>query len=76
MSVLPQISGLKLVKALKRDSWIEIHQIGSHLKMVKYLQPVGKRTIIVPMHKVLKKGTLAQIMKDSGVTLEKLKKLL
>lgn len=76
MSILPQLSGAKLVKALKRDGWIEVRQVGSHFKMVKYHKPVGKSTLIIPMHKVIKKGTLAQILKDSGVTIEKLKKLL
>lgn len=45
MSILPQISGPKLVKALKRDGWLEVHQVGSHLKLIKNLQPLGKRTI-------------------------------
>lgn len=72
MPKLPQISGKKLVKALKKDGWVEIGQKGSHVKLVKYLKPVGKATVIVPQHRVLKKGTLARILKDSRLSLEKL----
>jgi predicted RNA binding protein YcfA (HicA-like mRNA interferase family) len=73
---LPQISGKDLVKALKKDGWEIIKQEGSHMKLVKYHQPVGKTTVIIPQHKIIKKGTLSRILKDSKMSLEKLKKLL
>lgn len=73
MSKLPQISGEKLVKALQRDGWVEVSQRGSHRKLIK---PDIRRTIIVPMHKTIKKGTLSSILKDAYVTVEKLRKLL
>ncbi|HCS78122.1 TPA: hypothetical protein DIV55_00070 [Patescibacteria group bacterium] len=76
MSNLPQISGNQLVKAFKRDGWKEKSQKGSHLKLIKILTPVGKNTIIVPLHKTLKKGTLGSILKDAKISVEKLKKLL
>ena len=76
MAKLPQVSGTDLVRVFKKDSWIVIRQKGSHIKLIKYLKQVGKSTIIIPQHKVLKKGTLARILKDSGVSIEKLKKLL
>jgi len=76
MPKLPQISGPTLTKALKKDGWIEVGQKGSHKKLVRHLQPIGKATIIIPQHKVLKKGTLSIILKRSGLTAKKLKKLL
>lgn len=75
MPKLPQISGRDLVKALTKDDWVTISQRGSHIKMVKKFQ-VGKATVIVPQHKVIKKGTLSAILKDAGVSVEKLKELL
>ncbi len=76
MSNLPQLSGDKLVKALKREGWIEKSQKGSHLKLVRSLIPAGKKTIIVPMHKIIKKGTLNSILKQANISPEKLKQLL
>lgn len=76
MSNLPQISGKKLVSIFQKDGWYLVSQKGSHIKLRKDSKPVGKTTIIVPNHKVIKKGTLTGILKDSGMNLEKLRKLL
>jgi predicted RNA binding protein YcfA (HicA-like mRNA interferase family) len=73
MPKLPQISGKKLVKILERDGWYKIGQKGSHLKLRKDFDPVGKRIVTVPMHKTIKKGTLSTILKDSGLDFKKLK---
>lgn len=75
MPKLPQISGKSLVKALKRDGWEEISQKGSHLKLSKHHE-FGKITVIVPMHHIIKKGTLNGILKDANVSREKLLELL
>lgn len=76
MPRLPQISGKRLAKIFKRDGWYEVGTEGSHLKMRKNLHPMGQRTVIIPQHRVLKKGTLSGILKDSGISIEKLRKLL
>lgn len=76
MTNLPQTSGKKLVKAFLKDDWYFVSQKGSHVKLRKNLKPVGKSTIIIPQHKVLKKGTLSGILKDSGMDIKKLRKLL
>lgn len=76
MSNLPQVSGEKLVIAFKKDGWYLVGQKGSHIKLRKDLKPIGKSTIIIPNHKIIKKGTLTGILKDSSMSLEKLKSLL
>ncbi|KKU95970.1 hypothetical protein A3A64_04630 [Candidatus Gottesmanbacteria bacterium RIFCSPLOWO2_01_FULL_48_11] len=76
MGKLPQISGVALVRALKRDGWQEMSQKGSHLKLIKHLKPIGTARVIVPMHRVLKKGTLHGILKDAALSREKLLRLL
>ena len=76
MTKLPQVSGASLTKVFEKDGWVIVSQKGSHRKLIKHLKPVGKATIIIPQHKVLKKGTLARILKDGGLTIEKLKKTL
>jgi predicted RNA binding protein YcfA (HicA-like mRNA interferase family) len=67
MPKLPQISGRELVKILQKDGWLLVGQKGSHVKLRKFLQPFGQRTVIIPLHKVLKKGTLSGILKDTSL---------
>jgi predicted RNA binding protein YcfA (HicA-like mRNA interferase family) len=76
MSNLPQVSGRELTKAFLKEGWYLASQRGSHVKLRLDLKPVGKATVIIPQHKVIKKGTLGRILKDGGMTLEKLKKLI
>lgn len=76
MPKLPQISGKELVKAFLKDGWFKVSQKGSHIKLRKNLKPQGKATVIIPLHRTLKKGTLSGILKDSGMSLEKLRRLL
>ncbi len=75
MPKLPQFSGRELVKIFKKDGWQEISQRGSHLKLVKYFNSSVKTTVIIPQHKILKKGTLAKILKEAKFSLERLKEL-
>lgn len=75
MPKLPQISGQELTKVFKKEDWLEKSQRGSHLKLIKQTSG-GKLTIIIPMHKILKKGTLARILKDANLSVEKLKEVL
>lgn len=74
MPKLPQVSGAKLIKILLKDGWDVVSQKGSHVKLRKYTGPIGKQTIIVPNHKVIKKGTLSGILRDSNLDLKKLTK--
>lgn len=76
MAKLAQISGKSLVKAFQKDGWIKVGQKGSHIKLIKPREPIGKSTVIIPQHKVLKKGTLSRILKDAEMSKEKLKELL
>ena len=71
---LPLISGIKVIKRLKRAGFIATRQKGSHVRLEKY---VGNKTIkiTVPLHSELKKGTLSRIIKDAGLTLEEIEGL-
>ncbi len=63
------LSGLEVIKILKRAGFIAVRQKGSHVRLEK----VGDEGIIkitVPLHDELKKGTLMRIIKDSGLTQE------
>lgn len=73
MPKLPQVSGWKLVKSLEKDGWFIVSQKGSHVKLSKKSVDFGNITVMVPQHKVLKKGTLSSILKFSNLQIEKLK---
>ena len=66
MPKLPQISGWKVVKLLQKEGWEVVSQKGSHMKLSKD-SDLGKVTVIIPQHKVLKKGTLSSILKMSNL---------
>ncbi len=66
-------SGRQVVKALRRCGFVVDHQRGSHI----FLHNLDKNiSVIVPNHKELKKGTLNNIMKKAGLTIEDLQKLI
>lgn len=71
---LPIISGLDVIKRLKKAGFIATRQKGSHVRLEKF---DGENTIkiTVPLHSEMKKGTLNRIIKDAGLTPKKFKKL-
>ena len=66
---LPVLSGLDVIKKLKKCGFIATRQKGSHVRLGKSLQGETIK-VTVPLHAELKKGTLARIIKDAGLTLE------
>ena len=71
---IPLISGIEVIKCLKKSSFIATRQKGSHVRLEKF---DGEKTIkiTVPLHPELKKGTLNRIIKDAGLTLEEFDQL-
>jgi predicted RNA binding protein YcfA (HicA-like mRNA interferase family) len=69
MPKLPSVSGQRVVRALKRSGFVELRQKGSHVSLEKRAGGEVFRTV-VPMHDELAKGTLADILKQSGLTVE------
>jgi predicted RNA binding protein YcfA (HicA-like mRNA interferase family) len=72
---LPSVSGERVVRALKRAGFVELRQKGSHVSLEKRSAEIIFRTV-VPMHSALAKGTLADILKQSGLTLDEFLELL
>jgi len=58
---LPQISGARLIKLLESLGYTRVHQKGSHIKLRK-IDSMGEHNLTVPLHKVLAKGTLNDIL--------------
>lgn len=75
MPKLPSVSGERVVRALKRAGFIELRQKGSHVSLEKRAGEKVFKTVI-PMHSELAKGTLSDILKQSGLTLEEFLKLM
>jgi len=68
MPKLPSVSGERVVKALKRSGFVQLRQKGSHVSLEKRIGDKTWRTV-VPMHSDVAKGTLADILKQCGLTL-------
>jgi predicted RNA binding protein YcfA (HicA-like mRNA interferase family) len=66
-------SGSQIVKALRRIGFIVDHQKGSHIFMHNLEKNIS---VIIPNHKEIKKGTLNNIIKKAGITIDELKTLI
>ncbi|MCK6462934.1 MAG: type II toxin-antitoxin system HicA family toxin [Candidatus Pacebacteria bacterium] len=75
MSKLPQISGKEMARVLLRLSFEFKSQKGSHMKFIRK-HSYGKEVVIVPNHKILRPGTLANILGKLNLDAEKLKDLM
>jgi predicted RNA binding protein YcfA (HicA-like mRNA interferase family) len=69
----PVVSGRSLVRALERDGWSVVRQRGSHVRLKR---PGRRHALVVPLHKEVKKGTLAGILRDAGMSSDRLRELL
>ena len=74
MTSLPVVSGRQLVKALAKIGYQFDHQEGSHIILRRQSPP--HRRLTIPDHKEIAKGTLKNIIRESGLTTQGLIKLL
>ncbi len=76
MSKLPQVSGKDTINALQKIGFNMVSQKGSHVKMVRKMNNQNQ-TLIIPIHKTLKKGTLRNgILKPINLTVDQFVELL
>jgi predicted RNA binding protein YcfA (HicA-like mRNA interferase family) len=75
MSRLPDVSGAELVKALQKAGFLILRQKGSHVSMEK-VDSAGQWRTIVPMHREIARGTLHDILKQTGLSRVELRKFL
>ncbi|HEY5816017.1 MAG TPA: type II toxin-antitoxin system HicA family toxin [Solirubrobacterales bacterium] len=69
----PVVSGERLIKALSKDGWEVVRQRGSHVR----LKRAGRRhALVVPLHKEIRRGTLAGILRDADLSADELRRLL
>jgi len=69
MTKLPAVSGERVIRALKKAGFVELRQKGSHVSLEKRAGENVFHTV-VPMHGSLAKGTLSDILKQAGLTVE------
>lgn len=75
MPKLPSVSGERVIRALKRAGFVELRQKGSHVSLERRIGDQVFKTV-VPMHNELAKGTLSDILKQSGLTPDQFLELL
>jgi predicted RNA binding protein YcfA (HicA-like mRNA interferase family) len=75
MSKLPIVSGKEIVNALEKAGFVIIRQKGSHVSLQKITSEGTYRTV-VPLHTRLAKGTLIDILHQTGLSKEELIDLL
>jgi predicted RNA binding protein YcfA (HicA-like mRNA interferase family) len=71
MPKLPRISGGECVSALRRLGFAQLRQRGSHVVLRR-----GQQGCVVPMHRELKVGTLAGVLRQAGIDAEEFIKAL
>ncbi len=74
MAKIPRVSAKDLIKVLNKRGFVFVSQKGSHIKLRK-LTPI-RQTIIVPNHRIIRPGTLNNILKKVGITNQELIDLL
>lgn len=72
---LPILSGPKICKILSKADFVHAGQKGDHVKLKKDLNG-KKKTVIVPNHPKVAKGTLNSILKQAGINRDEFFKLL
>ena len=74
MGRLPRISGREVVKALRKISYEQDRQRGSHIVLRQTAEP--HRRIVVPDHDEVATGTLRAIIRQVGLTVDEFRALL
>lgn len=69
---VPVVSGAEVARALGKAGFERVGQRGSHVK----LRHADGRTVIVPMHRELARGTLRSILRQAGFSADEFRELL
>ncbi len=75
---MPVVSGKDLLKALAKFGYKQIRTRGSHVQVVKFFPDGSANTFPVPVHgkSAVPKGTLRDILRQAGMTIDELRSLL
>ena len=72
---VPSLPYIQIIRALQRDGWTIVRQRGSHIRLQKR---VGDELLklTVPAHRPVKRSTLAHILKQARIDVERFLELL
>lgn len=70
MSKVPSLPYTQIVRALQRDGWAIVRQRGSHLRLQKRLGAELLK-ITIPAYRPVKRSTLAHILKQGQLDVER-----
>ena len=70
MTKVPSLSYEKVIRALRRDGWVVVRQRGSHIRLQKQT-PQETLKLIVPSHRPIKRSTLAHILKQARLNVDR-----
>ena len=69
-SKYPILTPKEIIKVLGKFGFTFKSQRGSHAKYIKSFQGIPTRTVIMPMHNEVAKGTLKSILEQAEISLE------
>ena len=69
-SKYPVLSPTEVIRTLRRFGFVFKSQKGSHAKYVKVSDDSPTKTVIIPMHDEVAKGTLQSILEQAGLPLD------
>lgn len=72
---VPSLDYTKVLPALQKDGWVIVRQRGSHIRLQKHAGAELLK-LTVPAHKPVKRSTLAKLLKDARLPLERFLELL
>lgn len=75
MSKVPNLPYTQIIAALQRDEWVVVRQRGSHIRLEKEL-PSEVLKLTVPAHRSVKRSTLARILKQARIEIDRFLELL
>ena len=75
MSKLPSLPYTQIVRALQRDGWTVVRQRGSHIRLQKRVSDELLK-LTIPAHRPVKRSTLAHILKQARLDVDRFLELL
>lgn len=75
MSKVPELSYREIIRALQRDGWVIVRTRGSHIRLQKHANDRTMK-LTVPAHRPVKRSTLAHILKQGEIELDRFLDLL
>jgi predicted RNA binding protein YcfA (HicA-like mRNA interferase family) len=75
MTKVPSLSYIRIIHVLQRDGWIVVRQKGSHIRMQKHFNDEILK-LTKPAHNPVKRSTLAHILKQARMDIDRFLELL